>query len=83
MHSPWGVRRTWIDFVRSSGANLAAMARAYNTPPSHLMGIDDPYAAYCLDEAIADYIGRIGAGEKLRPPKTTDNSELIRSMGGT
>ena len=60
------------------------MATAYNTPPSRLLGIRDQYAAYCLDEAIAEYIARIRAGHKLRPPKTTDNNELIRKMqGGT
>lgn len=58
------------------------MAQTYNTPPSRLAAIKDPYVAYCLDEAIADYIGRIHAKQKLRPPRSTDNTELIRRMGG-
>lgn len=58
------------------------MARLYQTPPSRLAGIDDPYAAYCLDEAIADYIGRIDAKQRLKPPKTDNNRELIAAMGG-
>ena len=59
------------------------MAQTYNTAPSRLAALEDPYAAYCLDEAIADYIGRIRAKQKLRPPKSTDNTELIRKKGGS
>lgn len=58
------------------------MAQTYSAAPSRLAGIEDPYEAYCLDEAIADYIGRIRAKQKLRPPKSSDNAELIRKMGG-
>jgi hypothetical protein len=58
------------------------MARLYQQPPSRLAGIEDPYAAYCLDEAIADYIGRVDKKQKLRPEKKDNNRELIAAMGG-
>jgi len=58
------------------------MAQLYQTPPSKLTGIEDSYEAYCLDEAIADYIGRIREKQRLKPPKTTDNRKLIEEMGG-
>lgn len=58
------------------------MAQTYQTPPSRLAGIDDPYAAYCLDEAIADYIGRLRDKQRLRPPKRDNNADLIRALGG-
>jgi len=57
------------------------MAQLYHARPSSLAGIEDPYLAYCLDEAVAHYIGRIKLKHKLRPPKTKDNSELLRKMG--
>jgi hypothetical protein len=28
------------------------MAQAYATRPSELLGLDDPYVAFCLDEAL-------------------------------
>ena len=58
------------------------MAQTYQTPPSRLTGITDPYAAYCLDEAVADYIGRVWDKQRLRPPKKTDNRDLIKALGG-
>ena len=58
------------------------MAAAYRARPSGLIGLKSGYAAYCLDEAVADYIGRLQAGQKLRPPKAADNRELIDKMTG-
>ena len=58
------------------------MAQAYQTPPSTLAGLDDPYEAYCLNEAIADYIGRLQAKQRLKPPKKDNNRELIATLGG-
>jgi hypothetical protein len=46
------------------------------------MGMDDPYQAYCLDEAIAQYIGRIRSGQTPRPAKAQDNRALIEAMKG-
>ena len=59
------------------------MAMLYKVRPSSLLAIDDPYAAWCLDEAIAEYTLRLRAGHKLRPPETADNQALIRKMSGT
>ena len=58
------------------------MATAYHAPPSRLIGLEDPYEAYCLDEAVCDYIARLRGGEKLRPPKAPDNRALIEAMEG-
>lgn len=58
------------------------MATLYKAPPSSLLGIDDPYAAWCLDEAIAEYTLRIRAKQKLKPADTKDNAALIRKMSG-
>lgn len=57
------------------------MARLYKTPPSRLLQIPDPYAAWCLDEAIAYLLLRLQNGDKLRPKKTTDNRQLLRELG--
>lgn len=57
------------------------MAKLYRTPPSQMLQIPDPYAAWCLDEAIAYLLMRIQNGDKLRPKKTTDNRQLLKDMG--
>lgn len=57
------------------------MAKLYRTPPSRLVQIPDPYAAWCLDEAIAYLLMRIQNGDRLRPKKTTDNRQLLKEMG--
>lgn len=61
------------------------MALMYRVRPSSLMAIDDPYTAWCLDEAVAEYALRIDHGETPRPEpgaddKPTDNLELIRQI---
>ncbi len=56
------------------------MAKTFRTRPSKLAGIKDDYVAWCIDQAIAEYIARIRAGHKLRPPETSDNAVLIRKM---
>ena len=58
------------------------MASAYAVAPSKLIGLDDPYEAYCLDEAICDYMARLRGGQALRPAKTPDNRALIEAMEG-
>ena len=58
------------------------MAAAYAIPPSKLIKLDDPYEAYCLDEAICDYRARLGRGQALRPAKSPDNRALIEAMEG-
>lgn len=56
------------------------MAHTYRTRPSRLLGIEDAYAAWCLDQAIAEYIVRVKAGHRLRPAATSDNKKLIDQM---
>jgi hypothetical protein len=58
------------------------MAAAFHVAPSSLLKLSDPYEAYCLDEAVCDYIARLSAGQKLRPLKTNDNQALIEAMEG-
>ncbi|HAK42897.1 MAG TPA: hypothetical protein DCM59_09645 [Clostridium sp.] len=38
----------------------------YNQTPSSILRIEDDYTAYCLDEAIAEFISRIKNKEKPR-----------------
>jgi len=47
-----------------------------------MIGLEDPYEAYCLDEALCEYIARIEAGQTLRPPRAADNRKLIDAMKG-
>ncbi len=58
------------------------MATAYAIPPSRLIGLDDPYEAFCLDEAICDYMARLRGGQALRPAKSPNNRALIEAMEG-
>ena len=39
--------------------NLLQMSRLYHSRPSKILGIDDEYTAYCLDEACAFIISKI------------------------
>ena len=48
------------------------MVEFYKKNPSQLLSIDDPYIAYCLDEAIAEYVFNIQQGKK---PRTKANKE--------
>lgn len=57
------------------------MVQLYQAAPSSLLSLEDPYAAWCLDEAMAHYIGRINLKHRLKPAKTDDNQELLRKMG--
>lgn len=42
------------------------MASVYMCRPSQLMGIDDAYTCYCLDELCAVILSRMQNGEKPR-----------------
>jgi len=57
------------------------MVRLYQTFPSRLLQIPDPYAAWCLDEAVAYLMMRLHNGDKLRPKRTKDNRRLLEEMG--
>lgn len=39
------------------------MAQQYNARPSELMALEDPYTAFCLDEACAYILRRLKEGE--------------------
>ncbi len=58
------------------------MARTYRVRPSQLVALENPYEAYCLDEALCEYIARIENGQALRPTRAGDNRELIETMKG-
>ena len=49
--------------------NLLQMSRLYNSRPSKILGIDDEYTAYCLDEACALIISKIDDDEKQKIDK--------------
>lgn len=57
------------------------MSRIYQTPPSQLLHLTDPYTAWCVDEAILHLRSMLAAGKKLRPKKTEDNIAMLRRMG--
>lgn len=57
---------------------LIHTARAWRVRPSELLDLrDDPYAAYCLDEACAYALTRILAGDS---PRTGSNQSVIERM---
>lgn len=44
--------------------NVLGLANVYKCRPSTLLDIDDPYTAYCFDEACAAIIKNIEDGEE-------------------
>ena len=40
------------------------MMKMYNKTPSDILKINDDYTAYCLDEAMVEFIVNIEKGEK-------------------
>ncbi len=57
------------------------MAATYAARPSGIVKLDDPYEAWCLDEAVCEYLARLRAGQRLKPPKPADNRALIGALG--
>lgn len=69
------------------------MSKLYDVRPSELIDLqDDPYAAYCFDEALAYIISRIQDGEtpdftvkdnkgSIEKPHYSRMSDLYESMG--
>lgn len=57
------------------------MAEMYRTRPSRLLGIEDDYTAWCVDEAIMWFGILRKSGKKLRPKDTEDNIALLKEMG--
>lgn len=56
------------------------MASVMNCRASALLGVEDAYIAWCVDEAEATIMAAMRQGKKIRPKKTTDNSELLRQL---
>ena len=48
------------------------MVKTYNKLPSELLNIDDEYVAYCLNEAISQFIIFLENGKKPRFPLTKE-----------
>ena len=63
---------------------LRRMALKYRVRPSALLNEEDPYTAWCIDEAVDCYDERIRHGETPRPEgadeKPKNNLELIRRI---
>ncbi len=57
------------------------MAAALQCRPSALAGINDPYEAWCLDEAVCQIIAARRSKRRLKPRhKGQGNTELIRQL---
>jgi hypothetical protein len=56
------------------------MAEVYKAKPSEIVRVDDPFEAWCLDQAIAIYTARIRRKDKLRPPVTDNNDALLAKL---
>ena len=51
------------------------MSRLYHSRPSKILGIDDEYTAYCLDEACALIISKIDNDEEPKFNKKEKKKE--------
>ena len=51
------------------------MSRLYHSRPSEILGIDDEYTAYCLDEACALIVSKIDNDEKPKFNKKEKKKE--------
>lgn len=58
------------------------MAQMMSCRASALMGIDDDYIAWCMDEAAATILAALRQGRKIRPRRTADNWALIHKLTG-
>lgn len=45
--------------------SLIGMCRIYQKPPAELMGVEDPYEAYCLNEACAYIMAELNKGKEF------------------
>jgi hypothetical protein len=57
------------------------MTQLLHCRAAELWGIEDPYEAWCADEAIAYVIARLRNGDALAIPKTSDNRALLKQLG--
>ena len=66
--------------MEECGIQTAVMVMTMSCRASELLGIEDAYAAWCMDEAICTIIQSLKAGRKRRPPKDADNNALIERI---
>ena len=59
------------------------MAEMWKERPSRLLGIEDGYTAWCLDEAIMQFEILLKQKKTLKPKDTKDNTDLLKQMGVT
>lgn len=62
-----------------------AMAKRYRARPSELLGVQEPYAAYCIDEVCMYMLCRIEQDGKLprameRMSEPTDNTHTVERL---
>ena len=55
--------------------NLCAVSKQYQERPSAIMGIEDPYTAYCLDEAVVLIMDHLEKKEKPNFPVEVENRQ--------
>ena len=61
---------------------IIGMHKQYQCKPSSIIGIEDPYTAYCFDEACAYIIHEIQDGKTpMFKKRYTSASEMYRDMG--
>ena len=75
------MRDTSNDFVISAAVELASLSSLTRTRASALMGIEDSYIAWCVDEAMMWFGILRKSGKQLRPKDTEDNIALLKEMG--
>jgi len=69
-------------FVRGGALlSLLGMSKRYSQRPSRLVGVEDPYAAYCLDEACMYILCRIESDGRL--PRSLERLSEPRGNGAT
>lgn len=66
---------------------IANVAQTFKARPSDLLGLyDDPYAAFCFDEACAVVISRLRSGDELKaekqntPPESENLLDFLRDF---
>lgn len=63
--------------------DLLTMAEAYRQKPSELLAVEDPYTAFCFDEACLYIRSRMQAGEQpQRKTKVSTMKEFYARIGG-
>lgn len=56
------------------------MSQRYNERPSVILGVDEEYAAYCLDEACALIMGRLDNKEEPNFAKKDEDAHKYNSL---